>query len=81
MSSYDSSPLAPTASRTKSASVLYGTSIRTGEHSIRTTRAFGGTSSVNVATSADLPIPSSPTTTRVMTRPVGELSEPLTAAW
>jgi len=69
MSSNDSSPLAPIASRTRSASALYGTSIRTGVHSVRMTRVFGGSSEMNVAVSAVFPMPSSPTTARVVTMP------------
>ncbi len=48
-SSNGSSPVVPMASRTSSATAAKGTSIRTGEHSTRTIRAFGGSSPRNVA--------------------------------
>ena len=55
--------------RTRSVMVLSGTSMRTGEHSTRTMRVFGGSAATNAETSALFPMPSSPTTARWTTCP------------
>lgn len=54
----------PVAARSKSAVVAKGSSLFTGEHSTERMRNVCGSSDRNVATSAVLPMPISPFTTR-----------------
>ncbi len=59
----------PDANLSSSETAAKGSSLRTGEHSIRMTLVSAGRSARNAVTSAVLPMPSSPTTARATTSP------------